>query len=262
MKLSWFGYLCIGVLCSAAATVAQDRPAGEDLTKDPAVRAAGTYTYYARGNGFRDAGGGMVALQVYRPLTKRFYPGVPLHNDDKGGNDRDKEREDTGYYSGTTEPKPVPFAEGELTDGDASPETSSVAGWVGVVDCTGAAPKRGNEPFTGSFDILFDLGDTYIVTGAEVEYEDSTGRRWTTTADAQRLYTAAKLSEPPLESDFTFMASATAEANKAGTMQFSGKEQAARYVLLRPDVKVEPATFGSKGGRIMEVRIFGRKIEQ
>ncbi len=225
------------------------------------MRAAGTYTYYARGNGFRDAGGSMVELQVYRPLTKRFYPGVPLHNDDKGGNDRDKEREDTGYYSGTAEPKPIPFAEGELTDGDASPETSSVAGWVGVVDCTGAAPKRGNEPFAGSFDILFDLGDTYVITGAEVEYEDSVGRRWNTADNAQRLYTAQALSDPPQESDFTFMASTTAQGNQAGTMVFTGKEQTARYVLLRPSVKVEAATFGSKGGRIMEVRLFGRKAE-
>jgi hypothetical protein len=261
MQPNRFRWFCIGVICLAAAAMAQSRPAGEDLTQDPAVRAAGTYTYFARGNGFRDAGGSKVPLQVYRPLTKRFYPGVPLHNDDKGGNDRDKDREDTGYYSGTTEAKAIQIESGELTDGDASPQSSSVAGWVGVVDCTGAEPKRPNEPFSGSFDILFDLGDTYVVTGAEVEYEDSTGRRWATTADAQRLYVAAKLSDPPQESDFAFMASATAEANKAGTMQFSGKEQTARYVLLRPNVKVEPGTFGSKGGRIMEVRIFGRKIE-
>src|SRR5690606_33321430 len=116
-----------GVLCFAAAALAQSPPPGEDLTRDPAVRAAGTYTYFARGNGFRDGSGSMVPLQVYRPLTKRFYPGVPLHNDDKGGNDRDKDREDTGYYSGTAEPKPIPFESGELTDGDESPETSSVA---------------------------------------------------------------------------------------------------------------------------------------
>ncbi len=210
-----------------------------NLTQDVTVRSAGAYTYYARG----DASGVAVA-----PFTTAFYPGASLHASSGG---TDGSLIDTGANGAS-----VSLSTGYLSDNSAS---TSVWGWIDVEQVTSGSASTTHN---GSFDILFDLGSTYVITSVVVTYTDASGKRWTSTANTQLAFTS--LTAPTSDSGLTSFASATTVGSATnGLMTFDGADVEARYVDLRLDMSIGPnPTSGSVGGIVSEVAIYGYAVPE
>jgi hypothetical protein len=213
-----------------------------NLTQVPAIKAAGTYTYYARG----DSNG----TPLTNKFTTAFYPGPP-----RGGDTLDR---DNGRIDGspTSMPGTIPFAYGDLTDND---NASGVSGWINIEDAHGSGSVINHA---GTFDILFDLGAVYPISSVEVIYADSMGRRWVTTGTYgdQEVSTAVSLKGAvATDTDFTrFKFLRFIQGSNPGTVIFeNGAPRLARYVNLRLSVTLNPDTGGSIGGYLREIRING-----
>ncbi|MDR1281898.1 MAG: hypothetical protein LBK99_13905 [Opitutaceae bacterium] len=238
---------------TAATTAALAATSVNLLTDNATVRAAGNYTYYARGNGV--SSGSDPAPETVTPFTKKFYPGAPHGVNDTAAKDGFlSDGIDNGIYA--TNGASIPFASGDLTN-NLTTTTDSVYGWWGVTEIT----KTSWTP-EGSFDILFDLGAAYTVTGIEIIYTDSGSRRWSTTIDIQKAYYAETLAgSTPSEGDFTlFGAGATTSNASAGTLNITpatGASVIARYLDLRLTTQIANSNTGAYGGYLHEVRIYG-----
>lgn len=230
---------CLG-LCLGLGTVHSLRAQTVvNLTQDSSVRSAGSYTYYARGN----ASGVTVS-----PFTTAFYPGASLHASTGG---TDGSLVDTGSNGAA-----VSLGTGYLSDNSTA---TSVSGWVDVEQVTSGSAS---STHSGSFDTLFDLGSTYMITSVVVTYTDASGKRWTTTANSQLVFTS--LTAPTSDSGLTSFASATATSSATnGSMTFDGTDIEARFVDLRFDMTLGPnASSGSVGGIISEVAIYGYAVPE
>ncbi len=229
-----------------------------NLLSRPEVRISGTYTYYALGNGYPVGNANYVAIT---PFTTPFYPGPPHVNTgslvDNGARDGtlvDAHQLATSGDAATA----IPIASGDLTDAPASNGTTGVGGyvgdWIGVNQIlsgtTGVVP--------GNFDILFDLGASYRIADIEIVYTDEVGERIYAGTNAQQVYTATALSNPPVQSNFTLFASATSTPTVSGTnlLAITGTPTNARYVDIRLAVQAAiPGGQTSLGALIQEVRI-------
>ncbi|WP_043584664.1 hypothetical protein [Geminisphaera colitermitum] len=226
------------------------------LTDNATVRAAGNYTYYARGNGVYS--GSDPAPETYTPFTRKFYPGPPHTNEtgtDKGDKLRDGTRSDISGITTTAGDK-IRFDAGELTNGVTTGDL--VGGWWGVTEIT----KTTWTP-EGRFDILFDLGASYVITSIEIVYSDAGSRRWSSTADIQKVYYAETLAgTSPAESDFAslFGNGTITAGTSVGTLAITpttGTSVVARYLDLRLTTQIANGNTGAYGGYLHEVRIYG-----
>jgi hypothetical protein len=238
----------------------------DNLLEDVAVRAAGSYTYYARGDS---------AEQAVTPFTQAFYPGgirsndvnyAGLHaNDNYGGSGREGVLEDTGSNGAA-----VPFSSGELVDGN---DSTAVCGYIDTVSPDNLHDSR----ISGYFDILFDLGAVYSIDQVNINYSDrSGGPRWGNTlaadiaydADSQQIWVAQSLAgATPADSDFTLYDTGTFVRDSEKAVESFGESVGsvnARYVVLRLAVdllKSPSASAALIGGLINEVEIIGEDLQ-
>ncbi|EIP98700.1 hypothetical protein OpiT1DRAFT_03165 [Opitutaceae bacterium TAV1] len=206
-----------------------------NLTQDTTVRENATYTYYARGN----ATGAAIDY-----FTTMFFPGAPSHSASGG--------KDNGLDDSVTTPAPISFTTGYLTDAKTN---TSVSGWVNIEESTGVVTNE------GTFNIVFDLGNTYMITSVIVTYTDTGGQRWSKTVDAQKVYTSLTApSSENIPADLFGTATATQDANN-GSLSFTGTEIIARYVTLELAMLIGAnPNSGSAGGIISEITIMGYSV--
>lgn len=205
-----------------------------DLTQNPTVRAAGSYTYYARGDA------NAVAVT---PFTKMFYPGGTLHSNVT--NNYDSGLVDTGSNGA-----PISFTSGSLTNGN---NTQKVNGWVNIEQLV-SGPA--NSAHVGSFDIVLNLGAVYTITSVVVTYTDQATARWTT-ANPQAIFTS--VTAPATDAALSAFGAGTVSGNVANAlMTVSGTAIDAQYVVFRPNMglNANPSS-GSNGGMISEITIYG-----
>lgn len=257
--------LCISTLfaVSIAASSAFAQTAINLLVDNSDVRTNGYYTYYARGNGVRPQDTGYVA--PYTPFTRAFYPGSPHTNETgegKGNALRDGNFSDGGSEIFTTNGDKIRFDSGDLTNGVT---TDIVGGWWGVTQIT-----KTTWTYEGSFDILFDLSTSYVITSVEIVYTDTGSRRWSSTADIQKVYYAETLAGSiPVEDDFTIFGNGTTNQNtltpntlSIAPSSASGTSVVARYIDLRLTTQIVNNNVGAYGGYLHEIRINGYAIPE
>lgn len=218
-----------------------------NLTQDADVRAAATYTYYARGN---------AAGETITPFTTMFYPGGALHTYVSGTTlGRDGTLTDDG-----TNGAPISFGSGELTDNS---NASEVRGWIDIEQVSYGT--HSSSPHGGVFDIVFDLGANYVITSVVVTYADAAGWRFSRTVDGQKVFTSA--SNPTLVGDagLSLFDTATVAATTAlDVMSFTTDSSiSAQYVIFRPEMQLATSVGGnSYGGYIYEIAIYGHAIPE
>jgi len=232
-KTASFVIGCGFVLALAAGSVRAQTSI--DLTQDSIVRAAGSYTYYARGNG------NAVAVT---PFTTMFYPGGSLHSNKT--NNYDSGLVDTGSNGAA-----ISFASGSLTNGS---NTQLVNGWVNIEQLVSGTA---NSAHVGSFDIVLNLGAAYTITSVVVTYTDQGTARWSTAANAQSIFTS--VTAPATDAGLTAFGTGTASGNVSNaSMTVTGTAIDAQYVVFRPNVTLDAnPSSGSNGGMISEITIYG-----
>ncbi|MFG0247349.1 MAG: hypothetical protein ACF8OB_00565 [Phycisphaeraceae bacterium JB051] len=228
-----------------------------NLLDHPAIRDNGAYTYFARGNAMQ---------QSIPPLTKTFYPGGwkrdgkshhGLHgNKQFGSESRDGRREDTGHNAG-----PIPLRQGALTNHSKD----RTWGWIGVL-----SPDRiQGQAVTGSFDILFDLGQTCWIQSVEIDYMGVPGNSWLADQpDLQKVYTTNMFIDPEhrTDADLALWATGTfkAKSSKSVELKMTSPKVKARYVVLRlmTTTSIKPGDTASMGGILQEIRIIGQMVKK
>ena len=213
-----------------------------NLTQDAGVRAAGTYSYYARGSTTSSSttpGGGV------SPFSSLFYT-----QDSKDGT-----LTWNGLYGASSNASSIGFTSGYLTDASTSTRVSGIQNvnqWTSNI--------AASDQQTGTSDIVFDLGSVFTITSVVITYTDATSHRWTLTTDGQSVFTSLTL--PTGDSDLTLFGNQTAIANSTnGLMTFTpAAARDARYIdlrLLNNVTKSGQPSISSYGGYISEVAIFG-----
>lgn len=207
-----------------------------NLIENASVRSSGTYTYYARG----DANAATIT-----PFTTMFYPGGLNHSGNATIN-RDNSLDD-----GASTPGAISIGSGYLTNLTAA---QSVGGWVNAENLISGTAGGSHE---GSVDIVFDLGAVYTITSVVVTYTDSSGYRWSTTLNAQSVYTS--VNAPTSDAGLALFGNGTAVSGSVdGTMSITGTAIDARYVIFRPVMTIGAnPNSGISGGLIDEVAIYG-----
>ncbi|AHF94275.1 hypothetical protein OPIT5_10210 [Opitutaceae bacterium TAV5] len=235
------------------------------------VRSTGTYTYYARGNSrvTTDAN-----YQTVTPFTIAFNPGAPHFSGTGTPSDNARENGNSGPVDAVREVTDPLFqsasafsiGSGDLTDRYNYTGKDTGGNYVGYfVGVTETTATSGNAA-SGSFDIVFDLGASYTITGVEVVYTDGTSHRIDKMAGAQQVYFANSLGNgSSLQTSDLDAASwaTTANTDATGLLQFSGDSIVAQYVDLRLSVNVSTlanANEASQGPMIYEVRIYGSSL--
>lgn len=221
-----------------------------NLLQDTAVRTAGTYTYYARGDDNANA---------ITPLTKSFFPGPSLHSVGAGDTDKDKISA-TGFATDDgTNGAPIGISYGLLTDDSIS---TRVSGWINIEqNISGSA----SGTHYGTFNILVDLGTTYKISSVGFSYTDSSGRRFDSATGRQIAY-YSNSTDTLTESSFTQLNTGTITSSTTSTLNFAdsqGNTVDARYILFQISVQVGPnPTSGSVGGYLNEIYVNGDAVPE
>ncbi|WP_269524568.1 PEP-CTERM sorting domain-containing protein [Coraliomargarita parva] len=233
----------IAMLAAVAAFVGAGSLSAQTSTNLVYGNTEGSYTYYARGQEG-------AALDEF---TVAFYPGSYSGSKDGGLTwNQSFVSSDAGSIS---------FASGELSNNVTDPSTEFVAGFQGVTEYAGGV--NGDNGF-GYYDILFDLGGSYVVTEVVITYNDGATYRWATGTNdyPTSIYTASSM--PTSDADLTLFGDpAKAAANSTGTITFSeAGGVTAQYLDIRAGVystyaDLNPASSDNRGGKITEVAIYG-----
>jgi hypothetical protein len=238
-----------GCFLLPAASVAQTPI---NLTQDATVQSVGTYTYYARGE--YNVTTNPYTIDTITPFTTMFYPrGFVRGNGDHIGLDN-------GLDDSKSTPASISFSSGCLTDGTTSGDvltTAVVSGYIGVEQLI---QGNASNNHVGTFNIVFDLGAVYTITGVIISYANGSGAYWSSLADAQTVYTSLTNPSSDKESGNLF-ATNTASSSSATTeaeLSFVGAATDARYVTLELAMTLSPVNgSGQRGGHIYEVAIMG-----
>ncbi|WP_309386418.1 hypothetical protein [Cerasicoccus frondis] len=202
----------------------------------------GSYTYFARGQEG-------AALDEF---TVAFYPAS--YSGSKDGSLTWNQSFSTSNASS------ISFETGELSNNITDPSAEYVAGFQGVTELAGGV--NGDNGF-GYYDILFDLGDAYVITEVIIHYNDASTYRWATGSNNYPTSVYTSSSMPTSDTDLILYGDpAKATANSTGTIAFSDTDVTAQYLNIRAGVystyaDLDPTSADNRGGKITEVEIYG-----